>query len=270
MWWSDMINKQKISLYFVTFLLFLVSHSQVIEENNKSVLIIAHRGSTGEDIPENTTAAFRRSIRIGVDLIEIDLRGSLDGRIMIMHDETLDRTTNGFGKLNSFTYLELKNLDAGNEESIPTYDEVLDLIGGTRTKLLLDIKLSATLPLENIVALTETYHSTLDVVAGVRNLNDLNTIKRINPNIRTLGFISKPGLAEDFIKAGVDIIRLWPKWIKNNPDLIGQIHNLGKPVWSTCTSPSADEHQYLIDAGINGIITDYPQLLKELLIKKQN
>jgi len=263
-----MKNKTNILIYF--FLLSALFSSDKDHQVHKDLLIIAHRGSTGNNIPENTMAAFRKCIDINVDLIEIDLRGSRDRHIMIMHDEKLDRTTNGTGKLKTYTYSELTKLDAGNGEKIPTFKEVLTLINKTGVKLLLDIKLSDNLSIDDIVTLTESHRSTLDVIAGVRNLEDLMRIKELNPNIRTLGFISKPELAKDFIEAGVDIVRLWPKWIKNNPDLIWQIHNLGKPVWSTCTSPSADEHQYLIDAGINGIITDYPQLLKDLLNKDKN
>jgi glycerophosphoryl diester phosphodiesterase len=260
-----MITIQYRALYCFVFLLFLAAHSKDSNQNNKSVLVIAHRGSTGENIPENTMASFRACIEIGINLIEIDLRGSRDGHIMIMHDENLERTTNGTGKLSAYTFSELKELDAGNGEMIPTYKDVLELIRNTGVKLLLDIKLSETLSIGNVVSLTERNQSTLDVIAGVRELDDLKQIKQINPNIRTLGFISNPDLLDDFINAGIDIIRLWPKWIQNDPAMVKKIHDLGKPVWSTCTSSKIEDHKFLIDAGVNGIITDYPDMLKDLL-----
>ena len=238
------------------------------QSNPGSVLVIAHRGGGPESkTPENTLSAFRESIRNGVDIIEIDLRGSADSVAMIMHDKTLDRTTNGSGKLSAFSEVELKKLDAGSAESIPTYEEVLALIHGSGVKLLLDIKFSSTLNIRNIVDLTENRNSTLDVIAGVRNLEVLREFKRLNPNIRTLGFISNPEQAEDFIHAGVDIIRLWPDWINADPHLINKIHALGKPVWTTCTSTSIEDHQELIKSGVNGIITDYPQLITKILKK---
>lgn len=264
------MDKNNIQIrYFLVFLFLTVIHSQAVEDINKSVLIIAHRGSTGENIPENTMAAFRESVKIGVDLIELDLRGSRDGHIMIMHDASLERTTNGSGKLKDHTLAELKELDAGEGESIPTFEEVLSLIGGTGVHLLLDIKLSSTLSLESIVELTEKYNCVLNIIAGVRTIEDLVKIKNLNPNIRTLGFISSPDLAEEFINSGADIIRLWPKWIDENPDVVSNIHNFGKPVWSTCTSNTAEDHQVLIKTGIDGILTDYPKMAKNIL-KKSN
>lgn len=86
-------------------------------------------------------AAIAESIRIGVDIVEIDIRKSKDGELVIMHDKTIDRTTNGSGKVDDFTLAELKEfrLKFGNDitdEQIPTFEEVLQL---TKDKMLLDV-----------------------------------------------------------------------------------------------------------------------------------
>ena len=144
-----------------------------------NIAFIAHRGGIIPGYPENTLAAFRQAIKHGAEVIEIDLRGTKDGEVVIVHDETLDRTTNGKGKITDYTLTELKKLDAGGGERIPTYEEVLQLVSGTGVKLLLDIKESPLLDKRKVARLTE------DI--------------------------------EPFAQAGVDIIRLWPKWIMPIP-----------------------------------------------------
>lgn len=90
--------------------------------------VIAHRGASIEQ-PENTLAAFRRAIELQPLGIKLDVRLSKDGVAVLMHDSTVDRTTNGTGLVTEFTAEELHALDAGNGEPVPTFAEVLDLVG---------------------------------------------------------------------------------------------------------------------------------------------
>ncbi len=90
--------------------------------------IIGHRGAAGH-APENTCASFERALRLGADWIECDVQ-ICDGRIVVIHDVTVDRTTNGTGPVAGFTFDALRRLDAGNGEQIPTLEEVLDLAVG--------------------------------------------------------------------------------------------------------------------------------------------
>jgi glycerophosphoryl diester phosphodiesterase len=101
-------------------------------------MIIGHRGAAGYE-PENTLLSFRRAINIGVDWIEFDLHRSADGHLVVIHDDTVDRTTNGHGKVSDMTLEELKELDAGKGQQIPTFQEVIDLARG-RVKLIPEIK----------------------------------------------------------------------------------------------------------------------------------
>lgn len=107
--------------------------------------IIAHRGASSI-APENTLAAFQAAIDLGVDMIELDVRNTKDEQIVVIHDETLDRTTNGVGPVHEMTLEEMKQLDAGSwfdpkfrDEKVPTIKEVLDLVNG-RCKVLIEIK----------------------------------------------------------------------------------------------------------------------------------
>src|SRR5437867_120130 len=100
------------------------------------VLRIAHRGASGR-APENTHVAFAAALELGVDAIEIDCQLSADGELVVIHDETLDRTTTGLGPVGAKTWGELATLDAGSwwdprfrGERIPRLADVLAQIGG--------------------------------------------------------------------------------------------------------------------------------------------
>ena len=230
-----------------------------------TVVNVAHRGGIVPGYAENTLAGYRRAISFGVDAIEIDLRGTQDGEVIILHDETLDRTTDGTGKVTDYTLRELKQLNAGGGESIPTYAEVLDLVAGTGVKLLLDIKVSPVLDKRKVVRLTERHRAVLDVIVGVRTLDDLRQFRQLNPNIRTLGFIGRPEDIGDFIAAGVDIIRLWPEWIRADEEIVGKVQGLGKPVWTTAADAPREVLEELIRSGVNGILSDFPEVMSKLM-----
>src|ERR1051326_665563 len=83
------------------------------------VWVVGHRGAMGHS-PENTMASFERGLELGADWIELDVHLSRDGCLMVIHDETLDRTTNGHGLVQDYTLAELKQLDAGAGQQIPT------------------------------------------------------------------------------------------------------------------------------------------------------
>lgn len=111
------------------------------------VQIVAHRGSSGNR-PENTLPAFAEAVRVKADIIELDVHLSKDGGLIVMHDETVDRTTNGKGRICDLTVAELKELNAGSwfsEEfqaaKVPTLKEVLDLLAAKNYRGILTIEL---------------------------------------------------------------------------------------------------------------------------------
>jgi glycerophosphoryl diester phosphodiesterase len=262
------------------------------------VTVIAHRGlSSG--LPENTLAAFRRSVEIGVDVIELDLRSTADGEVVVLHDETVDRTTNGTGDVTGMTLAEVESLDAGgyvhprfSSERIPTYREVLELLQDSGVGLLLDIKSSRALNKERVIRLTERHSAIRNVIVGVRSVADLREFRALNPAVRTLGFVPDVASIDEFARAGVDIIRLWPQWIFEDRDsdqcrqrrrrhesvadlaqgvprsrscLVQKVHELGKPVWATAGPLPRTDLQELIQLRIDGILTDRPEELRALL-----
>lgn len=101
-------------------------------------LVIAHRGASAYE-PENTLRAFDLAIRQGAEMIELDLRVTCDNHVVVIHDPTLDHTTNLTGRVDRLTLAEVRRADAGKGERVPTLDETLDLTLG-KVRLYLEIK----------------------------------------------------------------------------------------------------------------------------------
>jgi glycerophosphoryl diester phosphodiesterase len=237
----------------------------------RDVVAVAHRGLS-PGFPENTLAAFRQSIARGIDAIELDLRGTADGEVVVIHDATVDRTTDGSGDVAGMTLRQLKALDAGSHagarfrgQRIPTYAEVLQLAAGTGVDLLLDIKLSPTLDKARIVRLTEQHGAAPAVVVGARSIADLREFRALNPDLRTLAFVPDIASIESFVAAGADIVRLWPHWIFADGDLVRRVQAMGRPVWTTADDLPRPGLEKLMRAGVDGILTDLPDVLLQLV-----
>jgi len=115
-------------------------------KNKYPIRVIAHRGASGQ-APENTLAAFQKAIELGANYVELDVHLSKDGEVIVIHDATLDRTTNGIGKVNEKSLAELQQLNASKlfaekypDERIPLLDEALKL---TKSKAILLIEIKA-------------------------------------------------------------------------------------------------------------------------------
>jgi glycerophosphoryl diester phosphodiesterase len=109
---------------------------------NRPWRIVAHRGASAYE-PENTLRAFRRAMELGADMSELDLHLSKDGVLIVMHNATVDQTTNGHGAIRELTLAELRRLDAGQGERVPTLAEVIDLVRG-RHGLYIELKAEGT------------------------------------------------------------------------------------------------------------------------------
>src|SRR5580658_10158269 len=123
------------------FLIFAIS----LAAQSRQIVALSHRGEHLER-PENTIPAFQEAIRVGADFIEVDVRTTSDGKLVLSHDATVDRCTNGTGQVSAMTFDQLKALDAGIKKGseyawtrIPTFDEVLDLARG-KIGIYVDIK----------------------------------------------------------------------------------------------------------------------------------
>lgn len=234
------------------------------DRSGRSVVSIAHRGGVVPDYPENTMRAFREAISAGSEVIEIDLRSTKDQKIVILHDAALDRTTDGSGALINYNLADLRQFDAGMGERIPTYKDVLEQVSNSSAQLLLDLKVTSLPELTRIVRLTEEHGQVLNVIAAIRSMEELRTIQSLNPNIRTLAFIPAIEDIEPYSRAGVDIIRLWPEWIIENPKLVDHVHTFGNAVWTTAMQADEEELKVLIGHGVDGVFTDFPKRVAQL------
>ena len=181
---------------FKTIVLFFVTSVFISFNTNgcDTTTVIAHRGVSSL-APQNTIPAFQLGIDMGVDYLELDVQQSSDDSLMVIHDATVDATTNGAGNVSSKTYLQLKALDAGSwfdpaftGEQIPTLYEVLSLAKG-KAKVCVELKAA------NIeaaaVSMIEGLGMVDDVVIFSFDLNQLNVIKGLNSNLKVC-FLNNP------------------------------------------------------------------------------
>lgn len=102
------------------------------------MIIIGHRGVPALE-PENTLLGIERAIEIGVDAVEIDVHLTRDNEVVVIHDSTVDRTTNGTGAVNGYTLEEIRKLDAGKTQTIPTLEEVMERVDN-KVHLIIELK----------------------------------------------------------------------------------------------------------------------------------
>lgn len=243
-----------------------------------SPLIIGHRGASAH-APENTIAAFKLAVEHGADGIELDAKLSADGHIMVIHDQTVDRTTGGQGAVRSLTLGQLKQMDAGStfdaqfaKEPIPTLDEVFFEVG-QRTLINVELTnyLTPTDALPDLVAdLVIKYGLQDRVFFSSFNANNLARIHRRLPNAPVA--ILTPGGAAGWLMRGWLGRVSSPKYIHPYyADVTGRFveseHQRGRKI-NTWTVNDPAEMKRLFNLKIDGIITDDPRLAREVLEEK--
>ena len=237
---------------------------------NYRLWVVAHRGGCALR-PENTLSAFWHTIELGADMVEADVRLTRDGKLVLLHDDSLERTTNGQGNVKDFTLQELRQLDAGSHfdprygaETIPTLEDLFRLCR-SRVKILLDLKAGEEYE-RQIVDLITAYRMEFDVVVGVRTLDALRKIKELNPAIRVLSFGYPMDVAFEILEAGAEIIRFWGNWV--TPSYVEHVRTKGKAVWVMVGEPTEEdagrttpeELQWYRKIGVNGVILDDPRI----------
>ncbi|KHF27939.1 glycerophosphodiester phosphodiesterase [Anoxybacillus sp. EFIL] len=157
--------------------------------------IYAHRGFSGE-YPENTMTAFQRAYELGVDGIELDVQMTKDGELVVIHDERIDRTTDGVGYVKDFSYRQLRLFDAGGwfhtrfvGERIPTLVEVFDWLSDQKRPIILNIELKNGIIRydnmeEKLLTLLYSYHSwSHRVVCSSFSVQSLCLLHQLDPNV---------------------------------------------------------------------------------------
>jgi glycerophosphoryl diester phosphodiesterase len=242
------------------------------------ITVTGHRGAGGL-APENTLASIQLALDLGVDRIEIDVQQTKDNVIIVLHDRTLRRTTTGFGYVKNKTYQDILKHSAGYKfnkyyvkEKVPTLEEVIQLING-KAELLIETKYSF------------MYYPNIErhIINVIKNNNAKDWCKVISFNDRALFRIHKLDkeirTGKLFVGKHANLPLSWDKGVNIKPlkryhfvdeiivkhiyatqNIIDRVHAMGKElhVW-TVNDP--ETIKILVDRGVDGIISDYPNLL---------
>ena len=239
------------------------------------MLVIAHRGASGH-APENTLAAFRRAVALGASFIETDLHLSRDARFVAIHDDTVHRTTNGQGKVHDLTLADLRRLDAGSwfgsefsGERIPTLEEILEFAKKNDVVFYLELKPTGAWGGEHalIGALRESGEIARTIVISF-DAGIIAALRKIEPTLMTgllfEGQIDQP--LERAIEVGARQLAVRGDLV--TPALIAEARK--RDLQIVCWTVNQPAHmRMLIEAGVDGIMSDYPDRLVSAQPKQQ-
>lgn len=239
-----------------------------IYSNNKKPLLSAHRGGAASGYPENCIATFENTLRHAKSILEIDLRYTKDGHIVLHHDRTLDRTTTGSGLLKDYTLSELKKLKLRDTEGIvtdyriPTLAEAINWAKG-KTILILDLK--GEVSVEACVSIIQEHQAQSYVMIMAYSLNDIKTVYELDPDIMMEVFMGTRERFHEFDRTGVPWNRIIAFISHQPPDdsnLIEMIHDKG----SSCmagTSRYLDLELEVLEQPTAKLIKAYRKLLQD-------
>ena len=234
------------------------------------VNIVAHRGFSGE-YPENTALAFREALALDVEMIEIDVHLARDESLIIVHDGTVDRTSDGTGRIADLTLAEIKRLDAGSwmderfrNERFLTLSETLELIGD-KTRLNVHIK-AYDHDRDRLVPLVVRELARYDLLAGSFIASDQDSIvlsKRLQPDLAICNLSTTPGETYIHRSLSVGCTILQPGNQQVDAAFVEEAHRHDLEVNPFYADDEA-EMQRLIDCGVDGILTNRPDRLKAI------
>ena len=233
----------------------------------------AHRGASGY-VPENTLDAFQKAVEMGADGIELDVQMTKDGELVVIHDETIDRVSDGKGWVKDYTYAELKKFNFNKthpeyeREEIPTLEQVYLLIKPTNLMINVEIKTGIVFYPEieeRVLELTESLGMSDRVVYSSFNHYTIQKIKKLKPEAET-GMLYEDGIVNavdyacDILKADAlhpaDFNVWYPEFLDQCRKRNRRVH-----VWTV-----NDEQQMrtFCEAGVDAIITNYPYIAKSV------
>lgn len=249
--------------------------------------VLAHRGGRSLG-PENTIHTFRKAINLGVDVIELDVQASLDGHLVVFHDQTVNRTTEGNGRVQDMTLAQLKKLDAayrwapdggrrfplrGEQISIPTLSEVFAEMPFERVNI--EIKARDKFPVAKLCRLIRNTGRIDRVMVASFNAELLKEFRNICPEVATAATgdetrqfvgLTIAGLARMYRPAAqaFQVPEQFGKFQVVNRAFVSAAHerNMKVHVWTVNDIASM---QRLIDLQVDGIVTDHPEKLLRLL-----
>ena len=238
----------------------------------KLIVRCAHRGASAE-YPENTLLAFRRALEQGVDALELDIHRTADNELVVLHDSTLERTTNGTGQIRDHTFHEIRQLDAGRGEKIPTLKEVIELARTAQVRLCVEIK-GAT-EIEGL-AIAEAAVQTLEEadILGKSILTSFSPqallrVKGIQPEASTMldpspqdGSLTPRQICVQALRAGANCLSY--DFHILTQEIATECQLTGLALWAWAPDEPADI-QKVLKFGAQGIVTNMPAVLNKVL-----
>jgi glycerophosphoryl diester phosphodiesterase len=222
------------------------------------VLRIGHRGAAGHE-PENTLRSFMKAVQLGADMTELDVHLCASGELVVIHDETVDRTTDGSGRVGDMTLGELRTLDAGMGERVPTLEEVLSAMQG---RIAVNVELKGRGTAEPVYELVSGLiqrrkwgHRSILVTSFdwgmLEEMHALSDGVRLGPLFH-LGPLRALRFAQDIKAHSVN-----PFHGLTDAMLVGEAHSLGMAVYPWTVNEAQDVAR-VKGLGVDGVISDYP------------
>lgn len=224
-------------------------------------LKIAHRGASGYE-PENTIRSFKKALTYSIDMIELDVRVCKSGELVVIHDDKVNRVTNGIGYVADMTFAELKKLDAGNGQAIPTIQETLNFID-RRIPVNIELKHKGTAkPVAECIKYYIENRNWLTNMFLVSSFDhyELKVFKSLYPEIRTSAIITgiPIGYTEFATKVDAYSVQIDIQFINQN--YIDDAHERGLKVFAYTVNHEEDIKK-ICNMGVDGIISNYPDKL---------
>lgn len=223
------------------------------------IIKVGHRGAAGY-APENTLASLQYAINLGLDFAEFDVRRSQDGVLILLHDKTVDRTTNGKGPVDHFSFRDLKALDVGHGNSIPSVEKALRLADG---KIGLILELKAPGIGQDCIEIVRHLRFHGPVIYASFLLEELANLHDADQRVSAMALFSNLPSDPRGIVARVRPTHATHVGLRHDtvtPELIQDLHQAGRLVFAYTANEPADIER-LKTAGIDGIISDYPDRL---------
>lgn len=235
--------------------------------------VTAHRGASGV-APENTMSSVKKAMELGADFSEIDVQETADGKLILLHDGTLDRTSNTHGNIWEINYSDLKNVDFGTwfstdfaNEPVVTLEEIIDSV---KDKMRLNIELKMNghekKLIQSAVDLITKKNFVDQCIVTSFDREAVLKVKQINPGIKTGYIFSKFPENEDIYKGEFELLSINKKLVSK--ELVIKAHEHGKEV-HVWTVNEQEEMEKLVEFGVDNIITNYPDKLINTLKKRK-
>ena len=224
------------------------------------IYVVGHRGAAGV-LPENTIKGFRYAIELGCDYVECDVHLTKDDHLVVMHDATVDRTTNGSGAIRELDFATIRSLDAGEGERVPTLDEVLETIHG-KVRLLCELKGEGVV--EAAVETVRAHGMESEVVFTSFDMDRIARVKQLGDDLETGAIFSDP--TDDDIRRAVDLgvsaVGVHYKNLRLRTVEQALDAGLHLRAWNPDT---LREMKAMIGLGVSGLSTNRPDILIDYL-----